>query len=92
MILGLFTKQPVDVFSYTVDYNEWLTDGDNVQSTIANVDQTGMVIDAVFVNDPLIKLIISGGNHGTTYKITVTTTTADGLVKQDEFKIKVKEI
>ena len=92
MILGNFTKQPADVFSYSIDYSEWLTDNDNVQSTSATVDQAGLTIESVFVNDPLLKLIISGGNNGTTYKITVTTTTADGLVKQDEFKIKVKEI
>jgi len=35
---------------------------------------------------------VSGGATGTTYKLTVTATTADGRVKQDEFKVKVKDI
>lgn len=92
MILGNFTKQPVDVVDYDVDYSEWLTTGDNVQSTEVTVTPTGLTIESVFVNDPRIKVWCSGGTDGTTYKLTLTTTTADGRVKQDEFRVKVKEI
>lgn len=93
MILGNFTKQPVDVVDYDIDYSEWLTDGDNVQSaTIVTAPATDLTIDAVFINDPRVKIWVSGGINGITYKVTVTTTTADGRVKQDEFRVKVKDI
>ena len=92
MILGNFTKQPVDVVDYDIDYSEWLTTGDNVQSTVVTVTPEGLTVDSVFVNDPRVKIWVSGGTNGTTYKITATTTTADGRVKQDEFRVKVKDI
>ena len=92
MILGNFTKQPVDVLDYDIDYSQWLTTGDNVESINVAVEPSGLTVDNTFVNDPRVKIYLSGGTDGTTYKITVTTTTADGRVKQDEFKLKVKEI
>jgi len=92
MNLGNFNKQPVEVIDYDIDYSEWLTAGDNVQSAVVNVEPTGITIESVFVNDPRVKIWVSGGANGTTYKLTVTITTADGRVKQDEFKIKVKDI
>ena len=93
MILGNFTKQPVDVVDYDIDYSEWLSDGDTLESaTVTVAPATNLVIDSVFVNDPRIKIWVSGGTNGVTYKVTVTATTADGRVKQDEFRVKVKDI
>lgn len=91
MILGNFVKQPVEVIDYDIDYSEWLTPGDNVQSTAVTVDQNGLNVDSVFVNDPRVKIWLSGGTNGITYKLTVTTVTADGRTKQDEFKVRIKD-
>lgn len=92
MNLGNFTKQPVEVKDYDIDYSEWLTSGDNVQSATVTVVPTGLTVDAVYINDPRIKVWLSGGTDGTAYKLTVTMTSADGRIKQDEFKIKVKDV
>lgn len=91
MNLGNFTKQPVDVIDYDIDYSQWLTAGDNVESSIVSVVPEGLLVDSIFINDPKIKIWVSGGLNGANYKLTVTTTTADGRVKQDEFKIRVKD-
>lgn len=92
MNLGNFNKQPVEVKDYDIDYSEWLTDGDSVQSATVVVAPTGLVVDSVFINDPRVKVWLSGGTSGTQYKLTVTMTTADGRVKEDEFKVRVKDI
>lgn len=93
MILGNFTKQPVDVVDYDIDYSEWLSEGDTIESaTVTVAPATNLAIDSVFVNDPRIKIWVSGGTNSVTYKVTVTATTADGRVKQDEFRVKVKDI
>lgn len=92
MNLGNFTKQPVEVKDYDIDYSEWLTTGDNVQSADVVVAPAGLVVESVFVNDPRVKVWVSGGADGTQYKLTVTMTSADGRVKQDEFKIRVKDV
>lgn len=92
MNLGNFTKQPVEVKDYDIDYSEWLTAGDNVQSAAVVVAPAGLVVESVFVNDPRVKIWVSGGTDTLQYKLTVTMTSADGRVKQDEFKIRVKDV
>lgn len=92
MNLGNFTKQPVEVKDYDIDYSEWLSAGDNVESATVTVSPTGLTVDAVYINDPRIKIWLSGGTDGAAYKLTVTMTSADGRIKQDEFKIKVKDV
>lgn len=91
-ILGNFTKQPVDVVDYDIDYSEWLSAQDNVQSCDVSVSPAGLTLGQVFVNDPCVKIWVSGGTNGVTYKVTATTTTADGRVKEDEFRVRVKEV
>lgn len=92
MILGTFRKQPVEVVDYDLDYVDWLTAGDNVASATVTVAPAGLTVDSVLINDPRVKIWVSGGTDSVTYKLTVTTTTDDGRVKQDEFKIKVQDI
>ena len=91
MNLGNFVKQPVDVLDYDIDYSEWLTANDNVASAVASVSPAGLTVQSIFINDPRVKIWLSGGTNGVTYKVTVNTTTADGRLKQDEFKVKVKD-
>ena len=98
MLLGTFNKQPADRYDYDVDYKEWLTERDNVASSVIMVmpddsaEVDGLKVETVVVMDPIVKFWLSGGKNGVTYKITLTTSTGDGRIKQDEIKIKVKDI
>jgi hypothetical protein len=92
MLLGTFQKQPADRLDYDVTYKEWLTEGDNLMSVTSSCSPDGLVIETAYVHDPMVKVWLSGGTSGTTYKITLTATTADGRIRQDEFKVKVKDI
>jgi hypothetical protein len=92
MILGTFQKQPVDRLDYDVTYANWLTEGDNVGSVTTNVTPEGLTVETVYVHDPIVKIWLSGGESGTTYKVTLTISTDDGRIRQDEFKVKVKDI
>lgn len=94
-LLGSFVKQPAETESYTITYEDDLTTGDNVVSAVSSATPTTsppLSLDTTSVDDPRVRLWISGGVNGTTYKVTVTTTTADGRVLQDEFKVRVKDI
>lgn len=91
-LLGNFGMQPGEVFDYDINYGDWLTDGDNVESSIVVVTPpAGLTVDSIFYNDPRVKIWLTAVSAGA-YKLEVTTTTADGRVKQDEFKVKVKDI
>ena len=92
MRVGVVNKQPAERFSYTVDYSGALTDGDNVQTAVAEVSPAGLVVDNVSAIDPRVRFWAAGGEHGTTYKVTLTVGTADGRVFQDEIVFKIKEL
>ena len=93
MLLGTFVMQPDESLDYDLDYTDWLTTGDNVSSaTVAVAPADELAATLVQINDPRVKVWLEGGVDGTTYKVSVTMTTADGRVKQDEFKVRVKEI
>lgn len=91
MKLGTVTQQPAERLSYTIDYGDFLTDGDNVQTADANPDSPDLTVDQVGVFDPRVKFWVSGGVAGQRYKVTVDVTTADGRILQDEVIFKIKE-
>jgi len=92
-ILGTFTKQPNEVLDYDIDYTSWLSETDFVVSDITTVDGVGLVIDSSIVinSGTKLKIWLSGGTDGATYKITARVTTSDARVKEDEFRVRIKE-
>jgi len=92
MNFGTFLKQPAETLDYDLDYAEWLVPGDRVVGANVLSEPVGLELDSTFIDSPIVKLWLSGGTHGTTYKLTITTTTDGGRIKQDEFKLKVKDL
>lgn len=98
MMLGTFTKQPAEIIDYDVDYTDWL-DGtaDSVLSATVTIvsslpaDATPLTDLSTYINTQRVKMWMSGGTNGATYKITVKATTTNGRIKEDEFKIKCKD-
>lgn len=92
-IIGTFTQQPDDVLDYEVRYEQFLSPGDSVLSAIAVVEPAGLLVQTPipFDNDTAVKIWVQGGVDGTTYQITVTTTTALGRVKQDELRMRIRD-
>lgn len=92
MILGIFTKQPTEVLDYDIDYTSALDSGDTIAAQTVTAD-TGITVDtSLIVGGVKVKIWLSGGTTGNTYKVTATITTAGGRVRQDEIKIKVREV
>jgi len=91
MILGTFIKQPVDITDYDVEYQEWLPTGDTLSTTQVTMVPDTITLQAVHVINPRVNIWLEGGEVGTTYKFTVTTTTTQGRVRQDEFRVKIKD-
>ncbi len=89
--LATFTKQPADVQDYDIDYNEWLTDLDDVSATHTVTAEAGITVSS-FLLYGIVKVWASGGTDGTKYKVTATLTTLGGRTKQSEITIKVKEV
>lgn len=92
-------KRDDDRLDYDVDFERWLSDGDTVTSADAVAEivsndasaVTDLVVDSVQVFDTVVKVWLSAGTTGKTYRVTVTATTQDGRVKEQPFIIRVTE-
>ena len=90
-ILNTYTKQAADHLDYDIEYEDFLSTGDSVLSGTVSVSPSGLTIDPPLVVGTTLKLWVSGGTVGTTYKADVTMTTAQGRIKQDELRFRIKE-
>ncbi len=93
MKLGSFPKQPSERLSCSVTYTDALDSGDSisiVSSCIA--EPAGLTVTSVLVSDDRVRLWVSDGLDGTSYKITVTTATHGGEIFEDELTCKVKSV
>lgn len=92
MGIAKFTKQPVEVQDYDLDFTDYLDyHGDTAASHTAVAD-AGITLTDSDLLGKLVKVWVSGGTDGQSYKITVTLTTTGGRVKQGEIIVKVKEV
>jgi hypothetical protein len=100
MNLGTQTQQPSELLDYDIDYSKWLVGTDGIASFSVDVvppydavnNPDGLKVTYLTNTDTTIKFWAKGGVSGTTYKATITVETADGRIKQDEIKFKIKEI
>lgn len=89
--MKVFRKQPTDNLDYTVDFADWLPEGDAIQSIEEVLVPPGINQTAFEVNNRNIRLWFSGGTDGEEYKIEATIITNAGRVKQVEFLIAIVE-
>lgn len=103
MKIGTIVKQPADRQNYFIEYEDYLQEEELVLSsviTISNVNvlpegelETMHLVQPVIVpGGTAIEFWLDGGLAGYTYKLEATTTTTAGNIKQDEIKVKVKEV
>ena len=90
-VLARFTKQPVEVQDYDIDFTDYLTAlSDTAASPVVSVE-TGLTLMASNLTSGIVKVFVSGGVDGNQYKVSATITTAGGRVKQGDIVIRVKE-
>lgn len=91
--MNIFRKQPGETLDYDVEFEDWIPSGDNIVSEVTTVEP-GLTKVSTAINVVLhsVKVMVSGGTDGVTYRITTRITTALGRVKEQDFRIKVKEI
>lgn len=91
--LEKFTKQPGETLDFDIDFSEWLADRDPDDTvSSATVDaEDGITVDSYVLSSGVVKVWLSGGTDGTSYKVTAAATTASGRTKEGEITIKVKE-
>lgn len=91
-VLNTYDKQTADVLDYDIDYEDFLSPGDSILSGAVSVTPSGLSVEPPMVLGKTLKLWVSSGTSGVTYKADITMTTAQGRVKQDELRFRIKDI
>jgi hypothetical protein len=92
MTLARFTKQPSEVLDYLVDYTEWFAERSDTPSTELTVVETGITKVSSGIDGLIVKVVLSGGTVGVSYKITTKLTTTSGIVREADFTVAIKEL
>jgi hypothetical protein len=93
-ILKKFPKEPVDVQDYDIDFNTWLASFNPVDTITVKPTtscDTGITIASSSYNAGVLKVWITGGTNGGSYKVTATAVTTGGRTKQIEIVIRVAD-
>lgn len=91
-ILEKFTKQPAETQDYDIDYTDYLKSMSDTPLSFTVSADAGITVVASMLVGKVVKVYLSGGVDGTSYKVTALLTTAGGRVKEGEILIKVKEV
>lgn len=83
-------KDPDAVLEYTLDWDAWLADADEL-SAIAFTVPTGVTKDSEEFTSDTATVWLSGGTAGDSYKVTCHITTSAGREDDRTFYVDVKE-
>ena len=88
-----YKKQPADVLDYDTNFADWMPAADSISSKTVTAETGITIVTSSFnVNTHVVKVWLSGGTDGTSYKITVRIVTVGGRTKERDFRVRVKEI
>lgn len=91
-ILEKYEKQPGETEDFDISFAEYLARrGDTGASFTVEVG-TGITVESSSLIDGVVKVFLSGGTDGATYKVTAKLVTSNGREKHGEIEVKVKEI
>lgn len=92
-LLGTIPKQPREIIDFDISYASFLVGRtDSLASIVTEVTGVGLGVLYSAITGNLVKVVLTGGTDGQSYKVTVITTTTAGLVLEDEVTVLVEEI
>jgi hypothetical protein len=89
-----FDKQPSERLDYDFDFTDFLAQrGGDTISQASIVSAPGINVDtSLIVEGRYVKMFVSGGTAGQTYKATCLAETVGGRIAELEMQIRVKEL
>lgn len=96
-ILEKYEQQPNELLDRDIDFSSLFLSGlgdtaPGPGGVTVTVEPPGLTVDDFALNQGIVKVWLTGGISGMTYKITARVTTAAGRVKEAEIAVKVKEV
>ena len=90
-LLGKYVKQSAEALDYDVDYTDWFQGRVGTPAAVSAFADAGINIVSTAIIGYVVKVVLSGGVTGNTYKVTVRLATTDGLLKEIDFAVAVKD-
>lgn len=84
----LIEKDPGATLDYTMDWSEWLVEGDEIASAVWTVDD-GLTVELESNTTTMCTVWLSGGTVGEVYRAVNSVTTDGGRVDERTLKIKM---
>jgi hypothetical protein len=96
MKLGRFSKDPNETKRYTIDYDAWLETGETLDTvtyevTPVTASPLATAASSIAGDGRSVSVSVSGGLHGSDYKLTVTATTDTPQIKEDHINFSVRD-
>lgn len=101
MLVGDVDKQPSEIKRYAWDYSSWLGDGETIVHegevlVTITADSDELTIDPddieVAEGNKSVACLVSGGEDGGEYVVTIKVRTNLGQLKEDEIIVRVNEL
>lgn len=83
-----FTADPDSLLDYSVDWSQWLADGETIASYNITVE-SGITLSSDSENDGVVTVWLTGGTAGRRYDVTCQITTSEGRIDERSFVLKV---
>lgn len=88
MRIGSYLKTPAEVKRYSIEYADWLDEGeyiDDADFTASPVTVPPLQVSSVSIpaSSTQVSFFVQGGEEGVSYVLDVVSTTSTGQVKED---------
>jgi hypothetical protein len=93
-ILGRKLKQSGETLDYDVSYEDWFENRSDAPASHTVTADTGITVVTSSLTGEIVRVVLSGGTDGETYKITVklTTNAATPIIKEADFTVRIKDV
>lgn len=93
-ILGRKVKQSGETLDYDVSYEDWFANRTDAAASHAITSDSGITVVSSALSGSVVRVVLSGGTDGETYKITVrlTTNAATPIIKEADFTVRIKDV
>ncbi len=93
-ILGRKVKQSGETLDYDVSFEDWFENRSDAPASHTTTAESGITVEDSTLTGEIVRVVLSGGTDGETYKITVqlTTNAATPIVKEADFTVRIKDV
>ena len=93
-LIGRQVKQSGETLDYDVSFEDWFDTRSDTPASHTVTAETGITVVTSALSGEVVRVVLSGGTNGETYKVTVTLTTnaATPIIKEVDFTVRIKDV